>query len=127
MAYPFRYDRLCTRTFKPDLVYLASPASVGFQFLLQIRQLQEPPAVICNFQADLTAYSQILFTAGMDRHAVWHLDIVQDFLFSHRSVHTLFYPISEIRDYLNNIGALISKLAFMHCSEARQQSSLLPH
>ena len=110
VVHPFRYDRVCTRTFKPDLVYLASPASVGFQFLFQIRQLQEPPAVICNFQTDLSAYSRIIFPAGVDRYAVWLLGIVQGFLFSHHSVYTIFYPSSGIRDYLHQVGAPIEKL-----------------
>lgn len=110
VAHPFRYDRVCTRTFKPDLVYLASPASVGFQFLLQIRQLQNPPVVICNFQTDLSAYSEIIFPAGMDKYAVWLLGIVQGFLFSHRSVHTIFYPSGGIREYLESVGAPKDKL-----------------
>jgi glycosyltransferase involved in cell wall biosynthesis len=110
VVHPFRYDRVCTRTFKPDLVYLASPASVGFQFLLQIRQLQEPPVVFCNFQTDLSAYSQIIFPAGMDRFAVWLLGLVQGFLFNHRSVHTIFYPSLPIRDYLTKVGAPPNKL-----------------
>lgn len=113
VVHPFRYDRLCTRTFKPDLVYLASPASVGFQFLLQIRQLQEPPAVVCNFQTDLSAYSEIIFPPGMDRFAVWLLGMVQGFLFSHRSVYTIFYPCSDIRRYLEKVGAPTPKLALL--------------
>jgi glycosyltransferase involved in cell wall biosynthesis len=113
VVHPFRYDRLCTRTFKPDLVYLASPASVGFQFLLQIRQLQEPPAVVCNFQTDLSAYSEIIFPPGMDRFAVWLLGVVQGFLFNHRSVYTIFYPCSDIRKYLEKVGAQPNKLALL--------------
>jgi glycosyltransferase involved in cell wall biosynthesis len=110
VVHPFRYDRVCARTFKPDLVYLASPASVGFQFLLQIRQLQEPPVVVCNFQTDLSAYSHILFPAGMDRFASWLLEIVQGFLFNHRSVYAVFYPSSGVRDYLAKVGAPAEKL-----------------
>ena len=113
VVHPFRYDRLCTRTFKPDLVYLASPASVGFQFLLQIRQLQEPPAVVCNFQTDLSAYGEIIFPPGMDKFAVWLLNIVQGFLFNHRSVYTIFYPCSDIRRYLEGVGAAPQKLALL--------------
>ena len=110
VAHPFRYDRVCTRTFKPDLVYLASPASVGFQFLLQIRQLQNPPVVVCNFQTDLSAYSEIIFPPLMDRFAVWLLGMVQGFLFSHKSVWTIFYPSSGIREYLEKVGAPSNKL-----------------
>lgn len=113
VVHPFRYDRLCTRTFKPDLVYLASPASVGFQFLLQIRQLQEPPAVVCNFQTDLSAYSEIIFPPGMDKFAVWLLGVVQGFLFNQRSLYTIFYPCSDIRRYLENVGAPTDKLALL--------------
>ena len=113
VVHPFRYDRLCTRTFKPDLVYLASPASVGFQFLLQIRQLQEPPAVVCNFQTDLSAYSEIIFPRGMNEYAVWLLGLVQGFLFSHWSVYTIFYPCSDIRRYLEKVGAPQANLALL--------------
>ncbi|RMZ89944.1 hypothetical protein DV736_g2824, partial [Chaetothyriales sp. CBS 134916] len=110
VAHPFRYDRVCTRTFKPDLVYLASPASVGFQFLLQIRQLQDPPVVVCNFQTDLSAYSEILFPPMMEKIAVWLLGVVQGFLFSHRSVYTIFYPSGGIKQYLEKVGAPRNKL-----------------
>lgn len=110
IVHPFRYDRVCTRTFKPDLVYLASPASVGFQFLLQIRQLEEPPVVVCNFQTDLSAYSEIIFPPLMDKFAVWLLGIVQGFLFNHWSVYTIFYPSSGIRHYLEKVGAPRDKL-----------------
>ena len=110
IAHPFRYDKVCTRTFKPDLVYLASPASVGFQFLLQIRQLQDPPVVVCNFQTDLSAYGEIIFPPVMDRFAVWLIGVVQGFLFSHKSVWTIFYPSSGIREYLKKVGAPKNKL-----------------
>ena len=49
VAYPFRFDRVCG-SFKPDLVYLASPASVGYQAMLQLRCLANPPPVTGNFQ-----------------------------------------------------------------------------
>src|SRR5271156_6045778 len=73
IAYPLRLDRLYERTFQPDLIYLASPASVGFQVLLQIRQMTAPPTVLLNFQTDLSAYSEIIFPRPMDRYAVWLL------------------------------------------------------
>jgi glycosyltransferase involved in cell wall biosynthesis len=110
VVYPFQLNKVCRRTFTPDLVYLASPASVGFQFLLQIRQLQEPPVVFCNFQTDLSAYSEIIFPTFLGRYAVWMLGVVQGFLFNHRSVHTIFYPSSGIRRYLEKAGAPSSRL-----------------
>jgi len=113
VVYPFRFDRVCQRTFTPDIVYLASPASVGFQFLLQLRQLRDPPVVLCNFQTDLSSYSEILFPAGLDQYAVWLLQVVQGFLFSHSSVSTIFYPSAGIRRYLEKAGAPSSKLVHL--------------
>ncbi len=110
VVYPFQLEDVYKRTFKPDIVYLASPASTGFQFLLQIRQLQEPPVVLLNFQTDLSAYSEILFPGPVARFSVWLLGVVQGFLFSHRSVHTIFYPSSGIRRYLLKAGAPSSRL-----------------
>ncbi|KAL1968975.1 hypothetical protein VTN77DRAFT_809 [Rasamsonia byssochlamydoides] len=113
VVYPFRFDRVCQRTFNPDIVYLASPASVGFQFLWQIRQLQEPPVVLLNFQTDLSAYSQILLPGVLGRFAVWLLGTVQGFLFSHPSVDTIFYPCSDIRRYLEKAGAPRNRLVHL--------------
>lgn len=113
VVYPFRFDRVCQRTFNPDIVYLASPASVGFQFLWQIRQLQEPPVVLLNFQTDLSAYSEILLPGVLGRFAVWLLGTVQGFLFSHPSVDTIFYPCSDIRRYLEKAGAPRNRLVHL--------------
>lgn len=105
VAYPLRLDNLCSRTFQPDLIYLASPASLGFQVLLQIRQMTAPPTVLLNFQTDLSAYSEIIFPSPMNRYAVWLLRTVQGFLFNHRAIHTIFYPSSGVRDYMIKAGA----------------------
>jgi glycosyltransferase involved in cell wall biosynthesis len=105
VAYPLRLDRLCSRTFQPDLIYLASPASLGFQLLLQIRQMTTPPTVLLNFQTDLSAYSEIIFPSHMASYAVWLLRTVQGFLFNHRAIHTIFYPSSGVRDYMVKAGA----------------------
>ncbi|KIX08943.1 uncharacterized protein Z518_00021 [Rhinocladiella mackenziei CBS 650.93] len=110
VVYPFQLDDVYKRTFSPDVVYLASPASTGFQMLLQIRQLQEPPVVLLNFQTDLSAYSEILFPGPVARFSVWLLAVVQGFLFSHRTVHTIFYPSSGIRRYLEKAGAPSSRM-----------------
>jgi glycosyltransferase involved in cell wall biosynthesis len=105
VAYPLRLDKIYRRTFEPDLIYLASPASVGFQFLLQTRQIRNPPPVLLNFQTDLAAYSEIIFPAPLDKYAVWMLNVVQGFLFNHKAVHTIFYPSAGVRRYLENAGA----------------------
>jgi glycosyltransferase involved in cell wall biosynthesis len=110
VVYPFRIDRLCERTFQPDLIYLASPASLGFQILLQLRQLKFQPVVLCNFQTDLSAYCEILFPRPLDAWAVWVLRSTQGYLFSHPSVRTVFYPSWGVRKYLENAGVPSDKL-----------------
>ncbi|KAJ9604671.1 hypothetical protein H2200_010785 [Cladophialophora chaetospira] len=110
VVYPFQLDDVYKHTFKPDIVYLASPASTGFQMLFQIRQLQDPPVVLLNFQTDLSAYSEILFPAPVARFSVWLLGVVQGFLFKHRTVHTIFYPSSGVGRYLEKAGAPINKM-----------------
>ncbi|KAL3706534.1 hypothetical protein TMatcc_007546 [Talaromyces marneffei ATCC 18224] len=110
VVYPFRFDRVCNRTFQPDIVYLASPASVGYQFLWQIRQLQKPPVVLLNYQTDLAAYSSILLPGAMGRFGTWLVNRVQGFLFNHPSVETIFYPCSDVRSYLEEAGAPSNRL-----------------
>ena len=110
VVYPFQLDDVYKHTFKPDIVYLASPASTGFQMLFQIRQLQDPPVVLLNFQTDLSAYSEILFPAPVARFSVWLLSVVQGFLFNHRTVHTIFYPSSGVGRYLEKAGAPSNKM-----------------
>lgn len=105
VVYPFHLDDVYRQTFNPDVVYLASPASLGFQILLLLRQLRRPPVVLLNFQTDLSAYSEILLPAPLDRFAVWLLATVQGYLFSHPAVHTIFYPSSAISGYLEKTGA----------------------
>ena len=113
VAYPMRLDRIFDRTFRPDLIYLASPASVGFQFLLQTRQLFSPPAVLLNFQTDLSSYGEIIFPKPLDDYAVWLLRVVQGFLFNHKAIHTIFYPSDFVRKYLDKAGAPAEKLVHL--------------
>ena len=110
VVYPFHIDDVYRHTFEPDIVYLASPASLGFQMLLQIRQLRRPPVMLLNFQTDLSAYSEILLPAPLDRFAVWLLATVQGYLFSHPAVHTIFYPCSVVMKYLEKAGATRNRL-----------------
>lgn len=110
VVYPFQLDDVYKHTFKPDIVYLASPASTGFQMLFQIRQLHDPPVVLLNFQTDLSAYSEILFPVPIARFSVWLLGVVQGFLFNHRTVHTIFYPSSGVGRYLEKAGAPSNKM-----------------
>lgn len=110
VVYPFHLDQVYRQAFEPDLIYLASPASLGFQMLLQIRQLRSPPPVLLNFQTDLSAYSEIMLPSPLDRFGVWLLATVQGFLFRTRAVRTIFYPCSAIRHYLEGAGAPVDRL-----------------
>ncbi|KAH8912999.1 family 4 glycosyltransferase [Coniochaeta sp. PMI_546] len=114
IVYPVWLSTLYRRTFggPPDLIYLASPASLGFQVMLQMRQLPEKDQVpvICNFQTDLSAYVEILFPSPLSHGAVWIFDTVQSILFRHSSVKTVFYPSSFVSRYLERIGVQPQKL-----------------
>jgi glycosyltransferase involved in cell wall biosynthesis len=110
VAYPFRLGVIYDNTFKPDLIYLASPASVGFQFLVQLRQLTNPIPTLLNFQTDLSHYSTILFPQPLDQYGVWLLQIVQGFLFQAPAVQTIFYPSAYVRKYMAATGAPEAKM-----------------
>ena len=110
VAYPFRLGVVYDNTFKPDLIYLASPASVGFQFLVQLRQLTDPIPTLLNFQTDLSHYSTILFPQPLDQYGVWLLQIVQGFLFQAPAVQTIFYPSAYVRKYMAATGAPEDKM-----------------
>lgn len=110
VAYPFRLGVIYDKTFKPDLIYLASPASVGFQFLVQLRQLTDPIPTLLNFQTDLSHYSTILFPQPLDQYGVWLLQVVQGFLFQAPAVRTIFYPSAYVRKYMTAAGAPDDKM-----------------
>ncbi|KAH0599815.1 hypothetical protein MHUMG1_02605 [Metarhizium humberi] len=106
IVYPVRNSSLYSRTFgddsSPDLIYLASPASLGFQVMLQLRQQprEKQIPIICNFQTDLAGYCAILFPSPLSHIAVFAFDAVQSYLFRHSSVKTIFYPSRFVRRYL---------------------------
>lgn len=104
IVYPVRLSKLYERTFgePPDLIYLGSPASLGFQVMLQLRQQPEEAQVpvICNFQTDLAGYCEILFPQPLGAFASWTFSFVQGYLFRHQSVKTIFYPSTFVRKYL---------------------------
>ncbi|KAK0621934.1 hypothetical protein B0T17DRAFT_618312 [Bombardia bombarda] len=104
IVYPFRLSTLYKQTFghPPDLIYLASPASLGFQVMLQLRQqpAQSQIPIICNFQTDLAGYCAILFPPPLSDLAVLAFSAVQAYLFRHASVKTVFYPSRFVRRYL---------------------------
>ncbi|KAF7561964.1 hypothetical protein G7046_g2186 [Stylonectria norvegica] len=108
IVYPVRNSTLFSRTFgsdtPPDLIYLASPASLGFQVMLQLRQQpkEKQIPVICNFQTDLAGYCSILFPSPLSHVGVFAFAAVQSYLFRHDSVKTIFYPSTFVRRYLSS-------------------------
>ncbi|PQE14951.1 glycosyl transferase group 1 protein [Rutstroemia sp. NJR-2017a WRK4] len=114
VVYPVRLSQLYTRTFgsKPDLIYLASPASLGFQILFQLRQQHESAQVpvLLNFQTDLSGYCEILFPRPLDRWAVWVFGSVQGYLFRWEGVKTVFYPSRFVKRYLEKTGVQTEKM-----------------
>ncbi|KAF3356317.1 Transcription elongation factor SPT6 [Verticillium dahliae VDG1] len=116
VVYPVRVTTLFARTFgadePPDLIYLASPASLGFQVLLQMRQQpwEKRVPVICNFQTDLAGYCAILFPHPLSTVAVFAFAMVQSYLFRHESVRTIFYPSRFVRRYLEAQGVQRHKM-----------------
>ncbi|KAG9242349.1 glycosyltransferase family 4 protein [Calycina marina] len=114
VVYPVQLSTLYSRTFSmpPDLIYLASPASLGFQILLQLRyqQRQRRVPVLLNFQTDLSGYCEILFPAPLDTWAVWVFRMVQGYLFRHGSVKTVFYPSDSVRRYLEKANIQPEKM-----------------
>lgn len=116
IVYPVRNSTLYSRTFgddsPPDVIYLASPASLGFQVLLQLRQQPQENQipVICNFQTDLAGYCGILFPAPLSNIASFAFDAVQSYLFRHSSVKTIFYPSRFVKRYLVNQRVQADKL-----------------
>ncbi|KAL0944920.1 glycosyltransferase family 4 [Colletotrichum truncatum] len=116
VVYPVRVSALFARTFgsdtPPDLIYLASPASLGFQVMLQLQQQprEKRVPVICNFQTDLAGYCAILFPHPFSTMAVFAFAMVQSFLFRHDSVKTVFYPSRFVRRYLEAQGVQGAKM-----------------
>ncbi|KAF9880153.1 glycosyl transferase group 1 [Colletotrichum karsti] len=119
VVYPVRVSTLFSRTFgsdtPPDLIYLASPASLGFQVMLQLQQQprEKRVPVICNFQTDLAGYCAILFPHPFSTFAVFAFSMVQSFLFRHESVKTVFYPSRFVRRYLEAQGVQGSKMELL--------------
>ncbi|KAM3485542.1 hypothetical protein NHJ13051_006739 [Beauveria bassiana] len=119
VVYPVRNSTLYARTFGaealPDIIYLASPASLGFQVMLQLRQ--QPRAkqipVLCNFQTDLAGYCDILFPAPLSHAAVFAFDAVQSYLFRHASIKTIFYPSRFVKRYLVKQSVQADKLELL--------------
>ena len=116
IVYPVRLSSLIARTFgwehPPDLIYLASPASLGFQVMLQMRQwLKEKQIpIVCNFQTDLAGYCSILFPEPLATVANRTFGKVQSYLFRNSSIKRIYYPSRFVRRYLLTQGVPQDKM-----------------
>ncbi|KAI1762663.1 glycosyltransferase family 4 protein [Hypoxylon sp. FL1150] len=113
VAYPLRLSDIYKQTFggPPDLIYLASPASLGFQVMLQLRQYVKESQVplICNFQTDLAGYCSILFPWPLGDVANRVFALVQGYLFRDESVSSIFYPSNFVKRYLRDDAGVPEK------------------
>lgn len=109
IVYPFRLSKVYRKTFQPDLLYLASPASLGGQMLWQLGKRSGPP-VIVNFQTDLAAYARTILPGGLNRASGWVLDSLQSHLFRGPNVRKVLYPSTASHDYLVKLGVCEEKL-----------------
>ncbi|RDK43507.1 glycosyl transferase [Aspergillus phoenicis ATCC 13157] len=110
LVYPYNLTTtIYPQTFSPDLIYIASPASLGFQLLLQLRQLHSPPPTLLNYQTDLSSYSSIIFPKPLSTFAVWLLSLVEGYLFRTPCIHTIFYPCSDVLSYLKSTNTPMHK------------------
>lgn len=109
VVFPFRLSRVYRRSFQPDLIYLASPASLGGQVLWQLRKRPNPPVVV-NFQTDLAAYARTILPYGINWVSGWAVDSLQSHLLRYPAVRKVLYPSSASRDYLESLKIPKEKL-----------------
>lgn len=108
IARPFRMDKIIRRTFRPDIIYLASPASLGFQVWWQLRKSNIP--MVANFQTDLAAYCQRMFPHPFNCLTAKAVDWLQAKVFKHAAVKAVLCPSTASRGYLIKLGVPTSKL-----------------
>ncbi len=105
---PFRVTRLFQRTFRPDVIYLASPASLGLQLWWQLRNSGVP--LVANFQTDLAYYARLMLPRLLRSTAGWGVDRLTAYFFCHPSIKAVLCPSSASQRYLLGLGVPSEKL-----------------
>jgi glycosyltransferase involved in cell wall biosynthesis len=105
---PFRVSRLFQKAFRPDVIYLASPASLGLQLWWQLRRSGIP--LVANFQTDLAYYARLMLPQPLNRAAGHGIDWLTGHFLRHPSLKTVIYPSNSSRDYLLKLGVAPEKL-----------------
>ena len=90
IARPFRTSKIFRRTFRPDIIYIASPASLGVQFWWQLRHQNIP--LVVNFQTDLSAYALRMLPRPFNRLVAKGSDWLQSKVFRHKAVKAVLCP-----------------------------------
>lgn len=108
IVYPFRMSKLFYRTFQPDVVYLASPATVGLQAWWQRRKRGLP--IVANFQTDLGAYARRMLPRPVARLAGWLVDRLTAYFYRDPAIKAALVPSSSSRDYLISLGVAPEKI-----------------
>jgi glycosyltransferase involved in cell wall biosynthesis len=65
---------------------------------------------MANFQTDLSAYSGIILPSPLDQYSMWLLKMVEGYLYSFSTIHTIFYPSMPVYHYLVSAGVPAEKL-----------------
>lgn len=108
---PFNLRGLFRRVGRPDVIYLASPATLGLQLWLQVRHLGIP--VVANFQTDLATYARLMLPRPLRRLAGWSLDCITGRGYRDGAIRVAFCPSTQSRDYLLGLGVPESKIRLL--------------
>jgi len=128
---PFRLQRIMRELFRPDLIYLASPASLGIQLWRQARHVGIP--MVANFQTDLAAYARLSLPDAVGAATGWAVDRLNAMLYRDPSVRAVLCPSSTSREYLLDLGVRVHKVHIVRrgvdCTlfDARKRSAALRH
>ncbi|MEI7556831.1 glycosyltransferase family 1 protein [Candidatus Chlorohelix sp.] len=105
---PFRMSKVFNSTFTPDVIYMASPASTGFQVWWQLRKSGIP--LVANFQTDLAYYARLMLPKPIGKLASWGLDRLTSHTFRHPSIKTVLAPSHNSEKYLIDLGIPSEKI-----------------
>lgn len=108
---PFDVPELFRRVGRPDVIYLASPATLGFQLWWQVRHMGIP--VVANFQTDLATYARLMLPRPARLAASWGADQFTARLYRDPAIRLAFVPSSQSRDYLVGLGVPETKLRLL--------------
>ncbi len=99
---PFQLRRVTDQLFQPDLIYLASPASLGIQLWRQARRTGVP--MVANYQTDLALYARLSLPGAVGTTAGWAADRLNAILYRDPAVRAVLCPSTMSREYLLDLG-----------------------